>query len=455
MRDNTLKKVSIVIILLFIGSASCINGIGVKNISDQILPRGDPYFIMLSDYTDGAGDENLWALQLRFDSVLGIVESEFDNKSLPLLTDQWVELRINIDLNNDWMEIYYNGELLHEKKWSAGPDNTGEGIVNISAVNLFSDSTNSVYFDDFSLEEVGGGSLWSDNFDSYEDGSSIHGQGGWKGWDNDPDFTAYVSSIVNRSSPHSLDIKAGSDIVHEYFGNYTGEFVYTAWIYFPENTSPLAPKITGPESGGVGEYFEYDFVTTDPDLDDVWYLIEWGDGEFENWIGPFASGEEVTIGHVWFEKGEYEIRAKARDILKFESEWSEPFSVIISNPPDAPTIDGPPSVKKAVEYEFSFYSMDPDGDDVKYLIDWGDNINESTDFYSSGTEVKIIHSWAKKGSYTINAKATDIYDAESGWSNFLINVPKNKVSFFELNLINWLFYQFPNGFWLLRYLIGL
>ena len=27
---------------------------------------------------------------------------------------------------------------------------------------------------------------WSDNFDSYATGSQLHGQGGWKGWDNNP-----------------------------------------------------------------------------------------------------------------------------------------------------------------------------------------------------------------------------------------------------------------------------
>ncbi len=27
---------------------------------------------------------------------------------------------------------------------------------------------------------------WSDDFDSYANDSALHGQGGWKGWDNDP-----------------------------------------------------------------------------------------------------------------------------------------------------------------------------------------------------------------------------------------------------------------------------
>jgi hypothetical protein len=256
MRNKIVKKFLRIYVLILLFSVSVISGIGMNNISDselsnvfniadQTLPIGDVYFILLSDYTDGAGDDNLWAVQLRFDFDQYVVESEFDNKTLALITDEWVELRVYIDLGFDWMEVYYNGELLVEKKWSAGPDNEGNGIVNLSAVDLFSSSSRSVYFDDFNLEEIGVGVKWSDNFDSYEDGSSIHRQGGWKGWDNNSDYTAYVSSERSRSPPHSLDIKSPSDLVRTYFGDYYGEFNYTVWIYYPENFPPTAPIISG------------------------------------------------------------------------------------------------------------------------------------------------------------------------------------------------------------------
>ena len=256
MRENKLKKVLIMGILILFFSASGITGIGMNNISNtkptttdeksnEIFPQTNPYFIMLSDYTDGAGDDNLWAVQLRFDIDEYVVESEFDDKTLPLITDQWVEIRVYIDLGYDWMEVYYNGELLVEKKWSAGPDNEGNGIVNLSAVDLFSSSSKSVYFDDFCLERIGEGVIWSDDFDSYENGSSMHGQGGWKGWDNSSDYTAYVSNVKSRSPPHSLDIKAPADLVRTYFGDYYGEFNYTVWIYYPENIPPSAANAIG------------------------------------------------------------------------------------------------------------------------------------------------------------------------------------------------------------------
>jgi len=457
------KIVIVLGILLFFLSCNCLMGISIKRdreaffdfSSYQILPVGDPYFIMLSDYTDGAGDDNLWALQLRFDIDLGIIESEFDNKSLPLITDEWVEIRINIDLNNDWMKIYYNDELLHQKAWSAGPENNGNGIVNLSAVNLFSDTQTSVFFDDFILEEVGEGVIWYDDFDTYESGSPIHGQGGWKGWDNNSENTGYVNSFKNKSFPNALEISAGADIVHTYFGNYSGEFVYSAWIYFPDNIAPFPPDINGSKGGAVGRSYEYEFVTTDPDLDDVWYNVSWGDGEYEEWFGPFKSGEEVVVSHSWSETGNYIIRAKAKDVKDFESKWSEPFNVIISNPPSAPEIIGPEKIRKDVEYDFTFSSIDPDGDDIKYIVDWGDDKTDETTFYYSGTEVKISHTWTEKGDFIIKAYAVDINNVESNASKIDITVPKNKDSFFQTYLKNYLFRVFPNYFRIIEVIFGL
>jgi len=77
--------------------------------------------------------------------------------------------------------------------------------------------------------------VWSDNFDSYATGSQLHGQGGWKGWGNDPAGGALTSSAQARSTPNSAAILAASDIVHEYAGAASGQWVYTAWQYVPSD----------------------------------------------------------------------------------------------------------------------------------------------------------------------------------------------------------------------------
>jgi len=84
---------------------------------------------------------------------------------------------------------------------------------------------------------------------------------------------------------------------------------------------PSAPKITGPNQGKPGIEYEYTFVSNDPDEEDLYYYIEWGDGEFEEWIGPYSSGEEVKVSHTWDTKKVYTIRAMAKDTSEVVSEW--------------------------------------------------------------------------------------------------------------------------------------
>jgi hypothetical protein len=81
------------------------------------------------------------------------------------------------------------------------------------------------------------GGPWEEPFDVYEVGSSLHGQGRWKGWDNDPAFDAIVSDVQARSAPHSVEIAGSSDLVQEFEGFTAGKWQFTAWQYIPGDFS--------------------------------------------------------------------------------------------------------------------------------------------------------------------------------------------------------------------------
>ena len=53
----------------------------------------------------------------------------------------------------------------------------------------------------------------------------------------------------------------------------------------------------------------------------MYYYIEWGDDTAEEWIGPYPSGEIVTVKHTWSEEGLYCLRVKAKDNNGLESGW--------------------------------------------------------------------------------------------------------------------------------------
>ena len=97
------------------------------------------------------------------------------------------------------------------------------------------------------------------------------------------------------------------------------------------------------------------------------------------------------------------------------------------NTPRAPA--GPDSVTPSTSYDFTATTTDPDGDQVAFKFDWGDGSESDwTDFVDSGASVSASHSWANDGTYEVKAKAKDINNAESGWSEshtIVINNPPN------------------------------
>ncbi len=321
----------------------------------QYIPTafsGESYFILLNQYTDAGGGDGNWSTQVSFDSATNTVVNDGPAAgSLPLIKGQWVEIRVEIDLDADTQSFYYGDVLLFTGSWTGGM--SGGGIANIGAVDLFANSASAVYYDDISLaappppicslpsdipwasaaptsgtvtagsnatvdvtfdtngltigqvysgtlcvtsndpvtplvavplrleissgppvitvdptsieatqavdtslayplavgnageaplywdisEDNGGAGLamanWYDNFDSYATDLSLHGVGGWKGWGNSAAATAYTRNTYARSAPNSVEVIGTSDLVHEYSGYTTGQWIYTAWQYIP------------------------------------------------------------------------------------------------------------------------------------------------------------------------------------------------------------------------------
>jgi hypothetical protein len=124
----------------------------------QYMPSdfsGESYFLLLNQYDD-AGATNNWSVQVHFNSTSGLVIADGvgAGNTLPLVTGQWVELRVEIDLVNDFQEFYYDGQMLYSGSWSDGV--SGGGITSIGAVDLYANGASAVYYDDLSLVETVG-----------------------------------------------------------------------------------------------------------------------------------------------------------------------------------------------------------------------------------------------------------------------------------------------------------
>jgi len=122
-----------------------------------------------------------------------------------------------------------------------------------------------------------------------------------------------------------------------------------------------------------------------------------------------------------------------------------------NHPPSAPTITGPKTGKIKIPHQYNFTSIDPEGDNVSYYIEWmyGD-ITPWTSYQASGIIYSESHIWNKRGTYTIRARAKDEYLEESDWAELEVTMPRNKP-------INTPFLKFlenhPNLFSLLQILL--
>ncbi len=104
---------------------------------------------------------------------------------------------------------------------------------------------------------------------------------------------------------------------------------YTATLTVGQpNLPPATPdKPTGRITGKPGNTYMYSTQTTDPESDGIFYLWDWGDGNFSEWVGPYASGTTVSTQKSWAAEGNYSIRVKAKDAQGHESSWSDPLDI--------------------------------------------------------------------------------------------------------------------------------
>jgi lipoprotein-anchoring transpeptidase ErfK/SrfK len=122
-------------------------------------------------------------------------------------------------------------------------------------------------------------------------------------------------------------------------------------------------------------------------------------------------------------------------------------------PPYKPTITGPAIGKIRVTTEYNFTTIDPDNNLVLYFIDWGDKTNTSwIGPYQSGDLITKSHTWTKKGTFNIKAKAKDIHGNESDWATLSVTMPYSyNLPFmqFWIKLFEW----FPHAFPILRHIM--
>jgi len=98
------------------------------------------------------------------------------------------------------------------------------------------DGSGVVFFDDIRVTRPA--EAFAEDFDSYTAGSDLHGQGGWKGWDNTAGAGAPASDAYALSGTNAVEVIGSADLVHE-FDFVGGTWEFTAMQYIPSGASGI------------------------------------------------------------------------------------------------------------------------------------------------------------------------------------------------------------------------
>jgi outer membrane protein assembly factor BamB len=129
--------------------------------------------------------------------------------------------------------------------------------------------------------------------------------------------------IANRAVLSSPSISPDGTV---YIGSeqyiYPNEKCGYLYAFGKGDLPPSTPSIEGPSTSVILVPNEFRISSRDPDFDQIYYYIDWGDESNSDWVGPIDSEEVLFISHTWYKQGDYKIRAQAKDSTGKLSDWS-------------------------------------------------------------------------------------------------------------------------------------
>jgi PKD repeat protein len=188
----------------------------------------------------------------------------------------------------------------------------------------------------------------------------------------------------------------GENVTHTYWneGTYTINLTVTdnddlkdsmEKIVTLTNQNPIADFTYTPDYPYMDDLIYFTDESTDIDGDIVSWWWSFGDGYYSDVQNP---------KHIYGALGNFTVNLTITDDDGAESTVEKVIQLLESNEaPDPPVITGPDIVRADQDANFIFQSKDPNNDDVKYIVTWGDGNIDQTDYYKSDNPASVNHTW--------------------------------------------------------------
>ncbi len=230
--------------------------------------KGNPFDDDDSD-DDGLSDDNEFKIQEGSFGAEGAMGGKMRITEIQLFpTTETLNFEAPVEFlaapeTGEWLQEFVFVDPLGEPRPSAGVRWFTDGIglqagdiysLRLSTVNTF-DRYYEMFIFDADVNEYADlvfyneKAPWYEAFDDYGPDDTVIGQGFWKGWDNDPAFSAPVTNAQARSDLQSVDISGDADLVREFVTGFPTHalgdvWAHSTWQYIPGDF----------QSGGNGQF---------------------------------------------------------------------------------------------------------------------------------------------------------------------------------------------------------
>jgi len=261
-------------------------------------------------------------------------------------------------------------------------------------------------------------------------------------------FTIFENPLYLQTAQSFIPTKDILTRVELYIGkNSTTTYPYVLSIKDNLTHEDLTTISLDPEDIPTGDFgwVEFDFDDISVVTGQTYYIVSYTENITDNWYAIAANNisESYPYGCVWislddgdswsnesYESMFIETNNNQVGQKRFEDmyTWDLCFKTYgrENNAPGNVNILGPVKGKPNTKYDYVLNATDPNGDNIRFFVDFGDGDTIWTDYTTSGTSVIVSHSWAKKGNYIIKVLAQDEYGAEGPESTLDMAIPKNK-----------------------------
>jgi hypothetical protein len=466
-----INKLSTVgVILLLIGISVSSSGTNIEEVStynqikdEVIISNSELFFTGKTAYAWVAalGPHGEGPCYFDLDNPGDIIQLSTDSSPYFLSGGTWTN-------NWRWLGVeYYSGSL-----WEIYPE-TGEMIeiggggvsLNGLAYNLVN---NKLYaaasFDLYEIDIKTGEQTYIGDYGEgpeYMIGIAFDADGILFGWDvaNDSLWTINTESgQATLVGPLGIDIKYAQDGAFDYdtdilyLAAYTITPNYGGYLYKCDEDTGNSTLVGKFEGGAeltalaIPYYWIYPYVffnwtpeipvpsemiyfnaSESFDTDGNITLYEWdwnNDGIYD------VKHTYPTAKYSWLSSGRYSVTLRVTDNSSLN--MTKTKEVIVDNPPDTPIIEGPRVFKvwRGGKVRYSYYSIDADGDKLRFGYLHGDSMRWTVSYESGEKSSRNISIPLAEGTYDIfKVKAADYYWVESDWAILTVRIVNTKSTF--------------------------